>query len=657
MYSIKKILKTFYGILFCFASCQQIVSLKIQIMKKITKFSIVLWTLLISVLSVSAINITGKVTDESGTGIPKVSITVKETGRKTATDRKGLFSIEADANHHLAFNHTEYPEQNVAINGRTYLSVILKSPVAIVNESEAVLSEVVVVGYGTQKKTTLTGSVSSIRIRGVGNSNTAGSRATTDWNTENYSAIHENGYKNAFDQPLSTFSVDVDNASYSNVRRMLNMGQLPPVDAVRIEEMINYFNYEYQLPSKDAPYSINSELTVCPWNETHQLLLVGLRAKEIDKSHLPASNLVFLLDVSGSMQDQNKLPLVQSAMRMLVKELRPNDRVAIVVYAGAAGIVLESTTGNKKETILNAIDGLSAGGSTAGGEGIRLAYKTASEHFIKGGNNRIILATDGDFNVGVSSTSEMERLVEKERESGIYMTVLGFGMGNIKDDKMEAIADKGNGNYAYIDNLQEAHRMFVKEFGGTLFTVAKDVKFQLEFNPQNVKGYRLIGYENRLLNKEDFKDDKKDAGEMGVGHRVTALYEIVPAGSDEKFPTIDELKYQEREKESVKHFSDELVTIKTRFKTPDGTQSYPINQVVTTKATGFSDASANLRFASAVAGFGMLLRKSEFSGNINYSKVTEIAKNAKGNDEEGYRGEFVRLVKVAESLSQTSAEK
>ena len=657
MYCIKKIIKIFYGILFGFASCQQIISFKIHIMKKITQISIVLWILLISALSVAAIGITGKVADESGVGIPKVNVTVKETGQTTTTDLKGLFRIAADERHHLVFSHGAYLGQSIAINGRSYLSVILRSGLSLANDTETMLSEQVVVGYGTQKKVSVTGAVSSIGIRGVVNESTTGSRAANDWNTENYSAINENGYKNTFDQPLSTFSVDVDNASYSNIRRMLNMGQLPPVDAVRTEEMINYFNYEYERPAKDAPYSINSELAGCPWNETHQLLLVGLRAKEMDKSSLPASNLVFLLDVSGSMQSQNKLPLVQSAMRMLVNELRPTDRVAIVVYAGAAGIALESTTGGRKETILQAIEGLRAGGSTAGGEGIRLAYKTARENFIKGGNNRIILATDGDFNIGVSSTSEMERLVEKERESGIYMTVLGFGMGNIKDDKMEAIADKGNGNYAYIDNIQEARRMFVKEFGGTLFTVAKDVKFQLEFNPQNVKAYRLIGYENRLLNAEDFKDDKKDAGEMGVGHRVTALYEIIPAGSDEKIPNIDELKYQKRKKESMMKFSDELVNIKTRYKTPDGSKSYPISQVVTTRATGFSNASENIRFASAVAGFGMLLRNSEYSGNLNYSQVAEIAKKAKGNDEEGYRGEFIRLVKVAESLTQTSAER
>lgn len=631
---------------------------KIKVMKQITKISIVLWALLISVLSGTAINISGKITDESGIGIPKVRITVKETGQTTASDLKGLFRLQADGKHHLVFIHPGYMEQTIAIKGRTNLSVILK-PVEMLISDSKVMEECVVVGYGIQKKMSLTGSVSSGKARFT---NTAGnfvrsSQPYPDWNTENYSTIRENGYKNVFDQPLSTFSIDVDNASYSNVRRFLNMGQMPPIDAVRIEEMINYFSYDYERPKKNDPYSIHSELAVCPWNETHQLLLVGLRAKEIDKANLPASNLVFLLDVSGSMQDQNKLPLVQSAMRMLVNELRPNDRVAIVVYAGAAGKVLDSTPGNRKQKILDAIEGLSAGGSTAGGEGIRLAYKTAREHFIEGGNNRIILATDGDFNVGVSSTSEMERLVEKERESGVFLTVLGFGMGNIKDDKMETIADKGNGNYAYIDNIQEARRMLVKEFGGTLFTVAKDVKFQLEFNPQHVKAYRLIGYENRLLNNEDFKDDKKDAGEMGMGHRVTALYEIIPAGSDEKLHDIDELKYQKMNKKTSSTFGSELVTIKTRYKTADGNTSLPLDQVVPARVKSFSVASENLRFASAIAGFGMLLRNSEFKGNISYSKVIEMAKNAKGIDEEGYRGEFVRLVKVAENLNQSVSVK
>jgi Ca-activated chloride channel family protein len=592
--------------------------------------------------------VSGTISDPSGQAMPGVVISVQGTAKGSISDQLGSYRILAPGNGNLTFTFIGFQEQTVAINGRTQINVtLLPEPVSLMNE-------VVLVGYGIQRKSALTGAVS---LSKVGFPNSANISGIPAWNTENYSTIRENGYKNVLDQPLSTFSIDVDNASYSNVRRFLNMGQMPPMDAVRIEEMINYFSYDYEKPKGNDPYSINSELAVCPWDETHQLLLVGLRAKEIDKGNLPASNLVFLIDVSGSMQAENKLPLVQSAMRMLVNELRPNDRVAIVVYAGAAGKVLESTSGDQKQIILDAIDGLSAGGSTAGGEGLRLAYKTARDFFIEGGNNRIILATDGDFNVGVSSTSEMERMVEKERESGVFMTVLGFGMGNIKDDKMEAIADKGNGNYAYIDNIQEARRMLVKEFGGTLFTVAKDVKFQLEFNPQHVKAYRLIGYENRLLNNEDFKDDKKDAGEIGMGHRVTALYEIIPAGSDDKLPDVDELKYQKKNKETDSKLSDELGTIKTRYKTADGNTSFPLDRIVLAKGKSFSDASENLRFASAVAGFGMLLRNSEFKGNISYSKVANMAQKAKGMDDEGYRGEFSRLVKVAESISQQTSEK
>ncbi len=605
-------------------------------------------------LAENSVWVSGKISDPSGQGMPGVTISVKGTVKGTISDEFGSYRILAPNDGSLIFTFVGFQGQTVAINGKTQINVTL------LPEPMNSLNEVVIVGYGMQKKVSVTGAcsaVSSHNNRSSQNAYTHSFRRVPDWNTENYSAISENGYKSVFDQPLSTFSIDVDNASYSNVRRFLNMGQMPPMDAVRIEEMINYFSYDYEKPKGNDPYSINSELAVCPWNETHQLLLVGLRAKEIDKTNLPASNLVFLIDVSGSMQAENKLPLVQSAMRMLVNELRPNDRVAIVVYAGAAGKVLESTPGNQKQKILDAIEGLSAGGSTAGGEGLRLAYKTAREYFIEGGNNRIILATDGDFNVGVSSTSEMERIVEKERESGVFMTVLGFGMGNIKDDKMETIADKGNGNYAYIDNIQEARRMLVKEFGGTLFTVAKDVKFQLEFNPQHVKAYRLIGYENRLLNNEDFKDDKKDAGEMGMGHRVTALYEIIPAGSDEKLPDIDELKYQKINKENISRLSGELVTIKTRYKTADGNVSFPLDQVVPAKAESFNDASENLRFASAVAGFGMLLRNSEFKGNTSYSKIASIAQKSKGMDDEGYRGEFSRLVKVAESLSLQTSEK
>ncbi len=369
-------------------------------------------------------------------------------------------------------------------------------------------------------------------------------RYNSNFNTEGYAAVNENGFRSVKANPLSTFSIDVDNASYSNIRRFINSGQLPPADAVRIEEMINYFRYEYPEPKGEHPFSVYTEMTVCPWNSRHQLLHIGLRGKSIEKTSLPPANLVFLIDVSGSMGVPNKLPLLKSAFGLLVNELRAEDRVAIVVYAGAAGLVLGSTPGDHKNAIMAAIDNLEAGGSTAGGEGLRLAYREAEKNFMKGGNNRIILATDGDFNVGESSNGGIERLVEEKRNLGVFMTVLGFGMGNIKDDKMEIIADKGNGNYSYIDNLQEARKVLVSEFGGTLFTIAKDVKFQLEFNPDKVESYRLIGYENRMLNEEDFNDDTRDAGEMGAGHNVTALYELVPAGSDERNTGVDPLKYQ-----------------------------------------------------------------------------------------------------------------
>ncbi|NQU84951.1 MAG: VWA domain-containing protein, partial [Mariniphaga sp.] len=471
-----------------------------------------------------------------------------------------------------------------------------------------------------------------------------------DWNTENYSTINENGYKDVRINPLSTFSIDVDNASYSNVRRYLTQGNMPPVDAVRIEEMINYFKYDYPEPDGEHPFSVTTELSDCPWNSEHQLLHIGLQGKSIDKKDLPSSNLVFLLDVSGSMNSYNKLPLVKKAFRLLVDQLRPNDRVAIVVYAGAAGKVLDSTPGNNKKKILEAIENLNAGGSTAGGEGIKLAYKIAKENFIEGGNNRIILATDGDFNIGISSTSEMERLVEKERENGVFMTVLGFGMGNIKDDKMETIADKGNGNYAYIDNIHEARKVLISEFGGTLFTIAKDVKFQLEFNPLKVKSYRLVGYENRLLNDEDFNDDTKDAGEMGAGHTVTALYEIILAGSDEIAISIDPLKYQSRENVAGKT-SKEILTIKLRYKEPDGNKSKLLEKIVKENSINPEIISKNFNFSAAVASFGMLIRGSEFMGNTSFENILKLAENAKGSDNEGYRSEFIQLVKTTRSLN------
>jgi len=584
--------------------------------------------------------ITGKVLDENRNPLPGVSIMVENTKRGTISDINGFYRIEIfPGDKRLVFSFVGMKTQTVKIGKTNNINVTLIA-------DNAAVDEVVVVGLASEREVMYSSSVAAVK---KGNRfHIGGVRYIQgDWNTENYSTIHENGFKNAKMNPLSTFSIDVDNASYSNVRRFINQGTLPPTDAVRIEEMINYFSYNYPEPSGQHPFSVTTELSHCPWNQDHYLMHVGLKGKSIDKSELPASNLVFLLDVSGSMSSPNKLPLVKKAFRLLVNELRPTDRVAIVVYAGAAGKVLDSTPGDEKNEILKALDRLNAGGSTAGGAGLKLAYKIANENFIEDGNNRIILASDGDFNVGVSSTSEMERLVEKERENGVFMTVLGFGMGNIKDDKMETIADKGNGNYAYIDNIREARKVFITEFGGTLFTVAKDVKFQLEFNPKHVKSYRLVGYENRLLNDEDFNDDSKDAGEMGAGHTVTALYEIVPVGADYESPSVDPLKYQTSKTISGKT-SNELLTIKLRYKEPKSKKSKLMELPVRNKLQ--SNTSENFRFSAAVASFGMLLRNSEFLGETTVDSVLRLAKDAKGFDDEGYRSEFIQLVKTVDDL-------
>lgn len=471
-----------------------------------------------------------------------------------------------------------------------------------------------------------------------------------EFNTEEYNKINDNEFKEAKKNPLSTLSIDVDKASYSNVRRFITEGSLPPADAVRVEEMINYFSYNYPQPKGDDPFSITTEYTECPWNTNHNLIHIGLQGKEIETTNLPANNLVFLLDVSGSMESANKLPLVKSGIRLLVEQMRTQDNVSIVVYAGAAGVVLPPTSGAHKEKILDALEQLQAGGSTAGGEGILLAYKTAKENFSKTGNNRIILCTDGDFNVGVSSEGELVRLIEKKREEGVFLTVLGFGTGNYKDSKMEQLADKGNGNYAYIDNLLEAKKVLVKEMGGTLLTIAKDVKIQIEFNPGKVKAYRLVGYENRLLANEDFNDDKKDAGELGSGHTVTAIYEIIPAGSSEVVASVDELKYQQTIVNT--NTTNDVMTIKFRYKEPKESTSKLISQVVLDNKTPFSKASENCRFASSVAEFGMVLRDSKFKGESNYKSILALAKSAKGKDEEGYRSEFIRLVEMAELLKK-----
>ena len=471
-----------------------------------------------------------------------------------------------------------------------------------------------------------------------------------DLSQEDYNLIRDNPFQLVRTEPLSTFALDVDSGAYSNVRRFLDDGQLPPVDAVRLEEMINYFTYDYPAPD-NQPFAINTELSQAPWQPQHQLLRIGIKGKEIENEALPPSNLVFLFDVSGSMNDPDKLPLLKSAFRLLVNELRPEDRVSIVVYAGAAGLVLPSTSGAEKETILAALDNLEAGGSTAGGEGIELAYQEAAENFLDNGNNRIILATDGDFNVGMSSDAELIRLIEQKREQDIFLTVLGFGTGNLKDAKMEQLANNGNGNYAYIDNILEAKKVLVTEMGGTLLTLAKDVKIQVEFNPAQVQAYRLLGYENRLLAAQDFNDDTKDAGELGAGHTVTALYEIVPVGVDSpvELPTVDDLKYQETQPNSG-NFAGELLQLKLRYKPPTGDNSELITQAIANDRKPLDQASPDFRFAAAVAEFGMLLRDSPYRGESSFDQVLELAQGSKGADPEGYRSEFIQLVKTAQAL-------
>jgi Ca-activated chloride channel family protein len=467
-------------------------------------------------------------------------------------------------------------------------------------------------------------------------------------NTEAYNRIEDHRFLAASANPLSTFSIDVDAASYSNVRRFLSQGTLPPADAVRLEELVNYFSYTYADRMGKHPFAVTTDVGPCPWAADHRLVRIGLQAKRVATRELPPSNLVFLIDVSGSMQSEDKLPLVKQAFRALVQELRPEDRVAIVVYAGNAGLVLPSTSGGDKAAIMAAIDRLEAGGSTAGGAGIKLAYDVARENYVADGNNRVILATDGDFNVGVSSDAEMIRLVESRREEGTFLTVLGFGTGNLKDSKMEQMADKGNGHYAYIDNFREAHKVFVREFGGTLFTVAKDVKIQVEFNPARVQAYRLLGYENRMLAKEDFADDKKDAGEMGAGHTVTALYEVVPVGAAPVAVAGDSLTYQQVTLRSTASRSAELMTVKLRYKDPNGTRSRLLATPVVDRG---ERGSSDLQFASAVAAFAMVLRNSEYKGQASYDLVLRLAREARGEDPEGYRTEFISMVERARSLS------
>ena len=597
----------------------------------------------------SQVTVIGTVTGTDRAALNGVTVTVKGTGNSTTTDSSGNYTLSVGQEARiLIFSLKGMRSLEEPMAGRTVINVTMEPEKVRTKEKKADAAEAQVVC----ETEAVAYDMAAPSSRAMGKSSYVYNQSPyQDYNTESYAGINENGYKDPLKAPYSTFSIDVDNASYSNVRRFINLGQEVPADAVRIEEMINYFKYDYPKATGEHPFSVYTEIGICPWNKSHYLLHIGLRGKDIDKSELPPSNLVFLLDVSGSMDQPNKLPLLKSALKLLVNELRAQDRVAIVVYAGAAGVVLESTPGNHKETIMQALDNLQAGGSTAGGQGIMLAYKIAEKNFIREGNNRIILATDGDFNVGVSDNASMERLVEEKRGLGVYMTVLGFGMGNIKDDKMEIIADKGNGNYAYIDNIQEARRVLVQEFGGTLFTIAKDVKFQIEFNPAYVKSYRLVGYENRMLADEDFNDDTKDAGEMGAGHTVTALYEIVPAGSDETgLPIVDPLRYQNGGANKEVRFPlnndapRELCNIKLRYKQPDGLTSKMFSKTVGTEIKNVGETTDRFRFSAAVASFGMILRNSTFRGTATIDDVILLASNAKGNDPDGYRAEFIRLV-------------
>ncbi len=612
---------------------------------------------LAGVLSAQDRTITGTVTSKhDGSKIPGVNVLLKGTLTATVTGADGSYTIKVPGNNAvLVFSFIGYVTQEVNVGKQVNVNVNLSPDV---KKPEEIKKADAIVGP-------LQGKIAGVQIRGVGRYSTsrkdkrssglskaagemmynAEPERQPEFNTEEYAGIDENIFHGALKNPLSTFSIDVDAASYSNMRRFIQNGQRPPVDAVRIEEMVNYFDYDYKQPEGEDPFAVYTEISTAPWNEKHKLVHVGLQGKKIPTENLPSANIVFLIDVSGSMEAPNKLPLLKASFKLLVEQLRQQDRVAIVVYAGAAGLVLPSTSGSEKKKIVGALDDLQAGGSTAGGAGIELAYNIALQNFKQGGNNRVVLATDGDFNVGESSDGGMERLIEKKRENGVFLTVLGFGMGNYKDSKMEILADKGNGNYAYIDNILEAQKVLVNEFGGTMFTIAKDVKIQVEFNPERVQAYRLIGYENRMLRSEDFNNDKKDAGELGSDHTVTALYEIIPTGVNSDFYKIDELKYQKTQVVTSTSTSKELLTIKLRYKKPDGDTSKLIVHPLLDSNVSLSKTSDDFRWSAAVAAFGMLLRDSEFVKGYTYDTLIQLAQGARGEDKNGYRAEFINLAK------------
>ena len=595
--------------------------------------------------------VTGTVTDgENKEPLIGATIVLKGTKEGTMTDVDGHYTLKMPSKNNvstLVIAFVGYATKEVAIGSSDTIDIAL--------EGGSILQEVVVTGYSVQRKKESLGSVSNVttqslsgRSAGVsinGNSKKK-PKKQEPIGTEKYNHKDENVYKNPKKEPLSTFSIDVDKASYANVRRFLNDNSLPPKDAVRIEEMINYFDYKLPQPTDEHPVAVQSEMGICPWNKAHYLMKVDIQAVKKQYSEAPANNFVFLIDVSGSMSSPEKLGLLKDAFKILVTNLRSKDYVSIVTYAGNAGLVLDATSGSEKETILDALNKLESGGSTAGGQGIELAYKIAEENFDRQGNNRVILATDGDFNVGVSSTRELENLIVSKRENDIFLSVLGFGTGNINDEGMETLADKGNGNYFYIDNLKEANKVFDKELTGTILTVAKDVKFQIEFNPLAVESYRLVGYENRLLNDEDFNDDKKDAGEIGAGNSVTALYEVIPKGAlmtDSEDKRKDALRYQTKEMVAQNNVK-ELAFVKMRYKKPLRFKSSLLSQSIDNQILSLERTSDNFRFAASVAAFGQVIKESAFKGDFDYRKIIDLAESAKGSDTEGYRQEFIDLV-------------
>lgn len=645
---------------------------------KINTLLLFMFMCISATLSAQNVRITGKIIDTAGDPIVGVSVYIKGSNKGAISDIDGKYVIDAPKESTLVFSFIGFQSKEVKITGsQTVINIVLEEEVSM-------LSETLVIGYGVQSKRSYTGSVSSVSSKKAKgkkkNKNTPtppplpaaspvanesryyvsqGSNDSKSYvsqnaiDSEEYGSYKENRFVSPLAEALSTFSIDVDTESYTNFRRFINQGQKPSKDAIRIEEFINYFKYNYDEPTSADPVKVTTEVGESPWNKQNRLVRIGVKAREIPREELPPSNLVFLIDVSGSMSGATRLDLVKTSMKMLVNTLRDDDRVAIVVYASEVGEKLASTSGKNKQTIKNAIDELRAYGSTNGAGGIQKAYEIAEKNFMKNGNNRIILCSDGDFNVGVSSPQALEVMIEEKRQSGIFLSVLGYGMGNYKSNRMQVLAEKGNGNAFYIDNIQEANRVLVQEFSGTLYTVAKDVKLQLEFNPAKVQAYRLVGYESRLLAKEDFNDDTKDAGEMGVGHTITALYEIIPVGvKSTMYGSVDNLKYQTPSKPTSDISltdSPELLTVKLRYKQPDGDKSVKMELPVIDNKK--NEVSSDMRFASAVAMFGQLLKGSEFKGDATYQQAIDLARSGISNDKDGYKAEFVRLAEAVKNMN------